>query len=223
MVPFQLASDEVQIWCVRLDVPPQTSARLHATLTVDERNRSARFRFERDRQRFIVARGVLRELLGRYLTTDPGQIRFDYSAFGKPLLSPAFGNRLKFNLSHSADVALFAIAARTDVGIDVEYIRAQPDYADIARQFFSAAEVDHLNGLPGHLRPRAFFSCWTKKEAYVKAGGEGLGGDLDGASNDAAARRWSLYTLQLAPGYVGALAIEGGGWRLRQWHWEGST
>jgi 4'-phosphopantetheinyl transferase len=218
---FGLASDEVQSWCVRLNVPPETSARLYATLTDDERNRSARFRFERDRQRFIVARGVLRELLGRYLRTDPGQIRFVYNAFGKPLLSPAFGNRLKFNLSHSADLALIAIAAHTNVGIDVEYIRAQSDYADIARQFFSAAEVDHLNGLPSHLRPQAFFSCWTKKEAYLKADGEGLAGDLDGASIDAAAQRWSLYTLQPAPGYVGALAIDGGGWRLGQWHWGG--
>ncbi len=216
---FQLASDEVQIWRVRLDMPPQASAGLYATLTDDERNRSARFRFERDRQRFIVARGVLRELLGRYLRTDPGQIRFVYNAFGKPLLSPAFGNRVKFNLSHSADLALIAIAPHANVGIDVEYIRAQPDYADIARQFFSAAEVDHLNGLPSHLRPQAFFSCWTRKEAYVKAGGEGLAGDLDGRSSVDAAQRWSLYTLKPAPDYVGALAVEGGGWRLTQWHW----
>src|SRR5207249_8730777 len=107
---FQLAPDEVHSWCASLDVPPETSARLYATLTPDERSRSARFHFERDRQRFIIARGVLRHLLGRYLQTQPDRIRFVYNAFGKPDVSPEFGNRLKFNLSHSADLALIAIA-----------------------------------------------------------------------------------------------------------------
>src|SRR5437899_7045594 len=97
---FQLASDEVHSWCASLDVPLETSARLYATLTPDERGRSARFQFERDQQRFIVARGVLRSLLGRYLQIEPSQISFDYNEFGKPDLSPEFANRLKFNLSH---------------------------------------------------------------------------------------------------------------------------
>src|SRR5437899_2448391 len=106
---FQLASDEVHSWCASLDVPPETSARLYATLSPEERTRSGRFQFERDRQRFIVARGVLRNLLGRYLGTEPCQIRFVYNAFGKPDLSAEFGNRLGFNLSHSADLVLVAI------------------------------------------------------------------------------------------------------------------
>jgi 4'-phosphopantetheinyl transferase len=201
----QLACDEVHSWCAILDVPPETSARLYATLTPDERTRSARFRFERDQQRFIVARGVLRDLLGRYLQTQPSQIRFAYNAFGKPDLSPEFGNRLKFNLSHSAGLA----------------------------------EVDYLMALPSHLYAEALFSCWTKKEAYLKACGEGLAiplnsfsvpltsdpahtpEDLYVASKDLVpARRWSLYTLRPAPGYAGALAIEGTGWRLRQWQWK---
>src|SRR6266516_54835 len=164
---FQLASGEVHIWCASLGVPPETSARLYATLTPDERTRSARFRFERDQQRFIVARGVLRNLLGRYLQTQPSQISFVYNAFGKPDLSPEFGNRLKFNLSHSAGLALIAIATASNVGVDLEYIRAQSDYADLARRFFSAAEVEYLNALPNHLYAETFFSCWTKKEAYV--------------------------------------------------------
>lgn len=236
---WRLACDAVHSWCVRLDVSPETSAGLYATLTSDERNRSARLRFERDRRRFTVAHGVLRDLLGRYLGTHPGQIRFVYNAFGKPRLGPEFGSRLRFNLSHSADLALIAIAADADIGVDLEYIRAQPDYAEIARRFFSAAEVDHLHRLPSHLHTQAFFGCWTKKEAYVKACGEGLAipltsfsvplttgpahtpVDLYGASRDTApARRWSLYTLQPAPGYIGALAIEGSAWRLSQWHWE---
>ncbi len=235
---FQLASDEVHTWCVSLDVPPETSARLYAALTPDERTRSARFQFERDQQRFIVARGVLRDLLGRYLQTQPGQISFVYNAFGKPDLSPEFGNRLKFNLSHSAGLALIAIATASNVGVDLEYIRAQSDYA-IARRFFSTAEVDYLSALPSHIYAEAFFSCWTKKEAYLKACGEGLAVPLNNfsvplttdpahapvdlyvASKDIVpAKRWSLYALRPAPGYTGALVIEGTGWRLRQWQWK---
>src|SRR5437016_4712907 len=232
---FQLASDEVHSWCASLDVPPETCARLYATLTPGERTRSARFQFERDQQRFIVARGVLRDLLGRYLQTEPSRIGFVYNAFGKPDLSPEFGNRLKFNLSHAAGLALIAIATASNVGVDLEYIRAQSAYADIARHFFSAAEVDSLLALPSHLYAGAFFSCWTKKEAYLKACGEGLATPLNSfsvpvttdpahtpvdlyvASKDIVpAKRWSLYTLRPAPGYVGALAIEGTGWRLRE-------
>jgi 4'-phosphopantetheinyl transferase len=197
---------EVHSWCVSLDVPPETSASFYATLSQDERNRSARFRFARDRRRFIAARGVLRALLGRYLGTRPGRIRFAYNAFGKPELSPEFGGRLRFNLSHSAGLALIAITTETAVGVDLEYIRPQPDYAEIARSVFSAAEVDELNRLPSHLYPQAFLRCWTRTEAYVKARGEGLA-----MPSPSLPRGWSLYTLQPAPGYIGALAVEGRG------------
>src|SRR5881394_833913 len=105
--------DAVDGWCVRLDAAPEP---FYATLSDDERSRAARFRFERDRQRFVVARGVLRELLGRYLDIDPGQIRFVYNAFGKPELHPDFGGGLNFNLAHSADLALIAIARDARVG-----------------------------------------------------------------------------------------------------------
>src|SRR5207247_6837103 len=120
------------------------SARLCATLPPHERTRSARFQFERDQQRFIVARGVLRDLLGRYLQTQPSQINFVYNAFGKPDLSPEFANRLKFNLSHSAGFALIAIATPSNFGVDLEYIRAHSDYTGIARPSFLAAQFDHL-------------------------------------------------------------------------------
>ncbi len=235
---FQLASDELHTWCASLDVPPETSARLYATLTPDERVRSARFRFERDRQRFVVAHGALRDLLGRYLHTEPGRIRFVYNAFGKPDVSPESSNRLTFNLSHSAGLALIAIANASNVGVDLEYIRARSDCADIARHFFSASEVDYLTALPNHLYAEAFFSCWTKKEAYLKACGEGLAIPLNSFSVPLTTDRahtavdscvaskdripgngWSFYTLRPAPGYAGALAIEGSGWRLSQRQW----
>lgn len=216
--PFQIASDEVHVWRVILHASLETHAHLHATLSGDERSRSTRFRFERDRQGFVVAHGVLRGLLARYLQTQPCRIRYVFNAFGKPDLSPEFGNRLKFNLSHSAGLALIAIAADSSVGVDLEYIRVQPDYLEIAQRFFSAAEVDHLKSLPSRHRAQAFFDCWTKTEAYVKACGEGLA-KLDGASNDSSpARHWSVHTLRPAPGYVGALAIEGSSRRQVRWH-----
>lgn len=217
---FQLTSDEVHSWCVRLDVSTEAYARLYAILSCDERARSARFRLEHDRRRHVVAHGVLRELLARYLQIQPSRIRYVYNAFGKPDLSPEFGSRLKFNLSHSAGLALIAIAADSNVGVDLEYIRAQPDYVEIAQRFFPAAEVDHLRGLPSHLHAQAFFSCWTRTEAYAKACGKGLA-NLGGVSNDISQSRcWSLYGLRPAPGYVGALAFEGSGRRVVPRHWQ---
>jgi 4'-phosphopantetheinyl transferase len=206
---------EIRCWSVRLDVAPEAC---YATLSDDERSRAARFRFERDRRRFVVARGALRDLLGRYLGADPGQIRFVYNAFGKPELHPEFGGRLKFNLAHSADLALIAIGRDADIGVDVEHIkgRGESNYADVARSFFSTTEVDALSRVPTHLYDQAFFSCWTMKEAYVKGRGEGLTIPLTSfsvpitADPAAAAVRcghWSLFTLQPAPGYIGALAV----------------
>ena len=213
------APGEVHCWSVRLDVPPETFASLHATLASDERSRSERLRFERDRRRFVVARGALRDVLGRYVGMRPDLIAFAYNAFGKPGLSPALGSRLRFNLSHSADLALIAVAAEADVGVDVEWVPqeaegARPWYAEIARCFFSAAEIDHCGTVPSHLRAQAFFSCWTVREAYLKALGRGLG---DGPEEYRGS--WSFFGLQPAPGYVGTLAVEGAGWRLGHWLW----
>lgn len=207
---------DVHSWYVGLDVLPAAYARLHATLTGDERSRGARFRFEQDRRRFIVARGALRDLLGRYLGMPPGDIRFVYNAAGKPALDPAFGSELTFNLSHSGGCALIAMATGADVGVDVECVRALPDHMDVARSFFAAADVERLGRLPQRLQAHGFFRCWTKREAYVKARGSDLGMSADTAPE----REWSLFTLHPAPGYVGALAVAGNGWRLRQWDWE---
>ena len=238
MSDVRLGSGEVHAWSASLDVAPETAARLYETLSADEHRRSARFRFERDRQHFIAARGILRDILGRYLGIQPRQVDFVYNKSGKPDLSPGFGSALRFNLSHSNGLVLVAVANAASVGVDVELIREQSDDVDVARSFFSAAEIDHLAALPRHLRADAFFSCWTKKEAYLKACGAGLAAPLNEfsvplttdpgqASVDrcaesnviVATRPWSFYTLRPAPGYAGALAIEGRGWRVRQWQW----
>lgn len=227
-----LPSHEAHVWCVRLDLHPASLARLYATLSRDERRRSAGFRCPRDRRRFIAAHGLLRELLGRYLQTPADRIGYVCNAFGKPELGAEFGGRLQFNLSHSAGLALIAIAADARLGVDVERLRARADDEDIARCFFSAPEIEQLAAVPTPLRAEAFLGLWTKKEAYVKACGQGLAMPLDGFSvppttdpaqgpvdldmaSDAVALsgHWSIHTLRPAPGYIGALAIEGVGWR----------
>lgn len=180
---------EVHCWSVNLDVPAATQARFYASLATDERDRSARFRFEQDRRRFVVARGALREVLGRNLGVPPDQIRFAYSTFGKPALSAEFGSRLKFNLSHSGDLALIVVADGADVGVDVEQLR-EGDYSELAQEM----------GLPTD----AFFEGWTKREAYVKARGDGLPDGPVEFSGD-----WSFFELNPAPGYVGAVVLLG--------------
>jgi len=209
---MQLARDEVHCWWIRLNVSPATCVALAATLSRDERIRSARMRSPQLRQRFIAAHGGLRELLGRYLGVHPSEVRFGHNEFGKPALSGEFGDQLTFNLSHSADLAVIGIAADAKLGVDVEQIRDEPDFSDIAQWFFGAAELEELNRLPSELRARAFLRSWTRKEACAKARGEGLG-----ATNEIAQPLdWSLYSLQPAPGYVAALVVEGSGWRVTQ-------
>jgi len=215
MIP-KLAPDEVHTWCVRLDAPRDVSAGLYATLSPDERNRSARFRFDRVRQRFVIAHGALRDLLGHYVGSR-------HNEFGKPELGPDFGLRPRFNLSHSAELALIAIAADVEVGVDVERVRMGMHYDEIARRFFSAEEVDELSRVPGQLHAKAFLRCWTLKEAYMKARGEGFSIPPASFSVFHLAGAWSLCTLHPAPGYVGALAVEGRGRRICQYDWQPAT
>jgi 4'-phosphopantetheinyl transferase len=237
-VSFHLAPGEVHVWCASLHVPIETVSDLLLTLSPDERARSARLRFEHHRKRFIVARGVLRSLVARYLGADPGEISFVYDPSGKPELAPEAPRRINFNLSHSEGVVLIAITSAGRIGVDIERIRPSADYAEIARRFFSTEEVQALNDVPGARHAEAFLSCWTKKEAYLKGCGEGLGKPLNAFSvplitdhSDApfelcvssadvvSGDRWSLYTLRPAPGYVAALAVEGTGWRLQEQRW----
>jgi len=150
------------------------------SLVPDERQRAERFRFERDRRRFIVAHGVLRDILGRYLKCSPAQVSFSYNQYGKPALaqeSEAIG--LRFNMSHSHEVALYALTRAREVGVDVELLREDFASLEIAERFFSRSEVALLNSLAPELRTDGFFNCWTRKEAYIKALGEGLSHPLD--------------------------------------------
>ena len=220
--PVLPASGEVHIWTIGLGAPRETVARLLGTLSLDERERAARRSLEHEQRRFIVAHGALRDVLAGYLGTRASQIGFVHGASGKPALGPEWNARLRFSLTHSAELALVAIAAGADVGVDVERVRAHRDWAEIARGYFSAAECEHLASIPNHRRAVDFVRCWTRNEARLKARGDGWAGPLAGASGGVAnAGRWSIHTLRPAPGYIGALAIEGGRWRLRYRRWPG--
>lgn len=218
-----LAPGRVDLWWVRLSVLQGAMARWWATLSPDERERAGRYRFERDRAQFVAARGALRALLTGYVGEPAGQIALAAGAYGKPC-APAWP-RLRFNLSHAGDRAVYAVALDREVGVDIEELRPELAGRAIAAQFFSAHELRELDRLPSAAWAEGFFTCWTRKEAYIKARGLGLSLDLaqfdvslapgEAAAllatrdNPAEAGRWSLHALDAGPGYIAALAAEG--------------
>lgn len=231
-----LARDEVHVWRASLNLDASHVQILQQTLAADERTRAERFYFQRDRAHFIVARGALRDILSRYLNRKPDQLRFCYNAYGKPALAgESDEDTLCFNVSHSHGLALYAVTRSREIGIDLERIRS--DFADeqIPERFFSLREVAVLRALPPHLQTGAFFTCWTRKEAFIKAKGKGLSIPLDqfdvslGPREPAAllraewnsqeASRWSLRELNPGPDYAAALAVEGHDWQLKCWQW----
>lgn len=231
-----LADDEVHVWRVWLNPATGEVEALHRTLSAGERERAGRFYFAKDRRRFIVARGSLRAILGDYLHLAPERVRFAYGTRGKPALAGDLeAGALRFNVAHSHELALIAATRGREIGVDVERLRSIADWSPITRRFFSPLEVATLSGLPTGLQPEAFFAVWTRKEAYIKARGDGLSLPLDEfdvsvapdepaallstPGNEDGARRWSLRALTPAPGYAAAIAVEWNAWRLRCWQW----
>lgn len=231
-----LTPDEVHLWRASLDVTVTARVtRLGRTLAPDERERAARYRFERDRVRDIVARGTLRAILGRYLDLDPAGLRFVYGPQGKPALAPEHGRELSFNLSHAGDVALYAVTRGRRVGVDVEQVVPDVAGSTVPEHTFSPHEVAVLRALPLDEQTAAFFRCWTRKEAYVKALGAGFSLDLTSFDVSLApgeppallatrhdpteAARWSLHDVDAGPGYVAVLVVEGHDLRLTYRDW----
>lgn len=230
--PPPLTAEEVHVWRIALEVGDSLLTRWREILAADERRRAERFHFEKDCRHFIAGRGALRVLLAGYLGWRPEDIRFAYSNYGKPLLAPETnGSDLRFNLTHSHGLALLAVTRGRDIGVDVERLRdMERDGEPLAERFFSPRESAVLRSLPAELRREAFFLCWTRKEAYIKAKGQGLSLPLDQfdvtlhPDEPAAllatqydpddARRWSMQNLLPEEGYVGALVGEGHSWRL---------
>ena len=219
-----LTSNDVHVWLAKLDSPAMRVQKMAQCLIEDERKRAERFNFRRDRKRFIVARGVLRMILSRYLHIEPNRVQFSYGPHGKPYLAERLGDgALRFNLAHSHEFALYAFTLGREIGVDIEYLRALPDADQIAKRFFSARENAALQALSTNQRQQAFYNCWTRKEAYVKAIGKGLAQPLDQievslAPGESArllkiegtreeGSRWSLYSLTPVAGYVAAVAV----------------
>ncbi|MCA9948481.1 MAG: 4'-phosphopantetheinyl transferase superfamily protein [Anaerolineales bacterium] len=231
---IHLEHGAVHIWSAGLQQSAAQMVVFWESLTVAERDRADRFHFDRHRRRFIVARGLLRHLLGRYLGLEPHAVRLDFSAYDKPFLPE---NPLFFNLSHTGDVGLFAFCLDTAVGVDVEKIKPLDDLDAIAARFFAPGEYQVLQSLPLQQQTSAFFRCWTRKEAFIKLIGEGLSYPLDNfevtlAINEPArfvsiegsavrAAAYHLEHLELARGYVGALAVQTGQSNLFFWRWSG--
>lgn len=174
MRPQQLSEDAIHVCRLRFAAHEAQRAQFESVLADDERARAARYRFEKDRVQYLLTRGALRWLLGAYAGLPPESLRFQYNAKGKPSLDPAHGSDIEFNVAHSQGLALLAFAKRRRVGIDVEFLSRPLEFEELAERFFSAAEVQALRALPNELRRNAFFACWTRKEAYLKARGAGL-------------------------------------------------
>ncbi len=208
----------MHVW--RVPVPAVEVPALGRVLTDDERARARTFCFDEDRRRFTVARGVLRLLLAHYLGADPRHLRFASGPGGKPAVAGVPGRpRPSFSTSHSGDLALIAIAAGRDVGVDVQEIRTDADVTGLAAHLCRCQQAA-LAGLPETDRRRAFFAAWVRTEAYLKATGAGLS-SLAAVDLCRPTDRWWLRALPVDPGYAAAVAAEGRDWRLACWRWTG--
>jgi len=210
----------IQIHRVKLEASEEIIAAFEGFLCLDEIEHARRFRFPWLRSRYILARGALRLFLANYLNAQAREIRFDYGQQGKPRIHDA---GLEFNISHSESIALMAFSRECEVGVDVEIIRPMADLDGLAQRFFHPAEVAELRSLAPEAQQEAFFVCWTRKEAYLKAGGEGLSIPLDSfrvtlsdspqivvTKNEQRSRRaCRLWDLSSRPDYAAALAYRG--------------
>jgi 4'-phosphopantetheinyl transferase len=236
MTNLALPDNQVHVYYAYLNQRASQLHQLAQTLSEDERVRAEQLHFEQDKNRFIARRGLLRTILGSYLGTQPGQLQFSYGRYGKPTLAKPFvSNSLHFNMSHSNGLALYAITVGRPLGVDLEYVRPIGEAEQIAERFFSAQENAVFRTLPASDKNQAFFYCWTRKEAYLKAIGDGLtrpsnqfsvlldswepASPLSVTGDPKEVSGWTLQTLTPVPDYVAALAVEGHERRLMCQQW----
>ena len=212
-----LSDRDVHVWSTNLDRSPAQIDKLRQFLTTSEHQRADKFINPTHGDRWIVARGYLRQILSQYLDRTPAKIGFTYSQHGKPTIEDT---QIQFNLSHSRDRAVYAISARSPVGIDIESIHPLPA-ADLVDRFFSPAEQGIFHNLPIDTQQAAFFHAWVQKEAYLKACGTGLSTPLDkievsiDPSTPAAiisapvAGIWQIQKLDISPEYASAIVVGG--------------
>jgi 4'-phosphopantetheinyl transferase len=229
-----LTADEVHVWHANLD--DHVADHFRPCLAEDEVARADRFHFARDRNHYVVARGLLRKLLAAYLGIDAAELQFTYAQKGKPSLATSHKSGVNFNLAHSQARAIFAFSQGREIGVDLEFMREDLEAEKIAERFFSAREIEKLRTVPAELRKQAFFNCWTRKEAYIKARGEGLSLPLDefdvsllpgeaagllrNYKEPSEVGRWTMQAVSVPDGYVAALVAEGRDWRLKSFEVE---
>jgi 4'-phosphopantetheinyl transferase len=217
---FQISTRDVHVWTISTKASDALVGRLERILAKDEIDRASRFRFRHLRDSFILVRGFLRCLLGQYLDLDPAMIGFTYGDKGKPALCS--GSALQFNLTHSTGLAAIALTSRCPIGVDLEHMRQMHDMQQLADRYFCWEEAAEIMSLPPSDRERAFFCCWTRKEAYIKAIGDGLSCPLDSfrvsvqhdgdarlihvGGDTGTAKAWALHDLVLAADYAAAIA-----------------
>lgn len=232
---LMLKNDEIHVWYVSLDQQVSRLQRMESILSVDERMRAERYHFKRDRNRFVISHGILRTIIGWYLNIEAGKLQFCYGKHGKPALADTFGNgRICFNSSRSEGLALYAFARDRAIGVDIENIRDIYEMEQIAERIFSEKEKSFFHSLPESKKKEAFFNCWTRKEAVVKAIGDGFHlpfnrfdvslsraepARLLAIQGDTAkASKWHLEDLKTFSGFVAACVVEGG-CRIRSYQW----
>lgn len=232
-----LANNEIHVWRAKLDRFEPVVNKFFSILSPDEKERASRFQFYRDKKRFIACRAILRTILSRYSGAEPRCLEFEYGRHGKPELKKPMGIEaaLRFSLSRSHNLALFAVTVNQEIGIDAEYLRPVSDRDEIVERYFTAGERIIYGCLAPSKKLEAFFNGWTRKEAYLKAIRVGLSQPLNAVEvslepgkparplriegNPQEAAGWSLYELKLGEDYVGALAAKGT-YGLRLWEWE---
>jgi 4'-phosphopantetheinyl transferase len=228
----KLVPGEIHLWLASLQLNSASMQRMWRTLDGDERTRALRFHFAKDRCDFTAARGILRDILSRYLGRPSSKLRFQYGESGKPELRARTGEeKLNFNTSHSHGLAVYAVTRGAEVGVDLEKVRPAMLRDSIPERFFSATEATELRSLPRRLQPRSFFQTWTQKEALAKAQGQGLASLLEiSPGRDSRidptipiysdSLSWTTLPLSPAPGYIGAIASNHEISRLRFWRWQ---
>lgn len=230
-----LEVDQVHLWHVDLDQTAGVVMGYSRVLAPDEESRAERFRFERHKRRFIVGRAVLRKVLGSYLDLNPAQVSFGYGHKGKPFVDSSINPLLRFNLSHTDELMVLAVSLKREIGVDVEFMRPISDIDQLADHCFSETELRTFRQVSARHRRAAFFRCWTRKEAYIKAIGDGFSAPLKGfdvsllpgaeacllrvEADPGEVERWSMCAFEPAPDVQGALVAAGKDWNVHYFRW----
>lgn len=224
--------DTAHVWHCSFSKNESRRPILEQLLSEDEKKKASKFKFKKDRNGYVISRGILRELLGSYLDISPTEIKFEYTLYGKPYLP---NNGLNFNVSHSGDMAAFAFFLGSEIGVDIEKIKDDFDVLEIAQHFFSKNEIEAMENLPEEQLSRAFYRCWTRKESFIKAEGSGLSFPLNkftvSLDNDHQATlsatdweateksKWSLFSFVPQEHYIMAISVRKKNTAIQYFNW----